>query len=209
MFGCVVAGRLVQTNMQQIDETHATFELPSVSTINHICVFLLGTVPFPDGYGATVHLHWPGKGFQLLGALSNDKPSAIFRVRGTFSSTTTLNRSAFQDPNNGMSDGVASTGETAILGIAVEPLSVIQAQLASIPSAAVAPRSSASALSDPTVLAEKIVKHLFNFISSFAVPPGGVMTPETYIQMSAITRWYESFVAKIQAGGVGFLERQE
>ena len=24
-------------------------------------------VPFPDGYGATVHFHWPGKGFQLLG----------------------------------------------------------------------------------------------------------------------------------------------
>lgn len=86
MFGCVVAGRLLQTNLQHIDETHAIFEVPSASTINHICVFLLGTsapiilfvrcyrlteallVPFPDGYGATVHFHWPGKGFQLLGA---------------------------------------------------------------------------------------------------------------------------------------------
>lgn len=30
---------------------------------NHrVCV-----VPFPEGYGATVHFHWPGKGFQLLG----------------------------------------------------------------------------------------------------------------------------------------------
>lgn len=43
MFGCVVAGRLLQTNLQHIDETHAIFELPSASTINHICVFLLGT----------------------------------------------------------------------------------------------------------------------------------------------------------------------
>ena len=24
-------------------------------------------MPFPDGYGATVHFFWPGKGFQLLG----------------------------------------------------------------------------------------------------------------------------------------------
>jgi hypothetical protein len=24
-------------------------------------------VPFPDGYGATVHFFWPDKGFQLLG----------------------------------------------------------------------------------------------------------------------------------------------
>lgn len=28
-------------------------------------------VPFPDGYGATVHLFWPGKGFQLLGACAD------------------------------------------------------------------------------------------------------------------------------------------
>jgi hypothetical protein len=26
-------------------------------------------VPFPEGYGATVHFFWPGKGFQLLGML--------------------------------------------------------------------------------------------------------------------------------------------
>ena len=67
MFGCCVAGRLMQTNLQQVDETHALFELPNASAINHVCVFLLGTVPFPDGYGAAVHFHWPGKGFQLLG----------------------------------------------------------------------------------------------------------------------------------------------
>ncbi len=85
MFGCCVAGRLLQTNLQQIDETKAAFELPAAETINHVCVFLLGSgeqpsflcivhqyqpwvlVPFPDGYGATVHFFWPGKGFRLLG----------------------------------------------------------------------------------------------------------------------------------------------
>lgn len=43
MFGCCVAGRLLQTNLQQIDDTHAAFELPAAGSINHICVFLLGT----------------------------------------------------------------------------------------------------------------------------------------------------------------------
>jgi len=43
MFGCVVAGRLLQTDLQQVDETHALFELPNASSINHLCVFLLGT----------------------------------------------------------------------------------------------------------------------------------------------------------------------
>jgi hypothetical protein len=86
MFGCCVAGRLLQTNLQQVDDTHALFELPAASTINHVCIFLLGTsksslhlidvcsayglqVPFPVGYGATVHFYWPGRGSQLLGML--------------------------------------------------------------------------------------------------------------------------------------------
>ena len=43
MFGCCVAGRLLQTNLQQVDESHAMFELQNAETINHLCVFLLGT----------------------------------------------------------------------------------------------------------------------------------------------------------------------
>jgi hypothetical protein len=43
MFGCVVAGRLLQTGLTQVDETHAYFELPAAEAINHVCVFLLGT----------------------------------------------------------------------------------------------------------------------------------------------------------------------
>jgi len=89
MFGCLVAGRLLQTNLVQIDETQGMFSIPSPATIDHICVFLLGTVPFPEGYGATVHFHLPGKGFQLLGMISNAKPSAIFRVRNAFATKNT------------------------------------------------------------------------------------------------------------------------
>lgn len=43
MFGCCVAGRLLQTNLQQVDETHALFEIPAAEKVNHVCVFLLGT----------------------------------------------------------------------------------------------------------------------------------------------------------------------
>ena len=43
MFGCCVAGRLLQTNIQQVDETHAFFEIPAAEKVNHVCVFLLGT----------------------------------------------------------------------------------------------------------------------------------------------------------------------
>jgi len=66
---------------------------------------MLGTVPFPEGYGATVHLHWPGQDeFQLLGMLSNEKPSAIFKVK---------------PPS-------AIIAEPAILGLSIQPLHSIQ-----------------------------------------------------------------------------------
>ncbi|RKP13689.1 hypothetical protein BJ684DRAFT_5000, partial [Piptocephalis cylindrospora] len=61
MFGCLAAGRLVQTEMQQVEETKWVVPLPDARSINHLVVFLLGTVPFPPGYAATVHLEWPGQ----------------------------------------------------------------------------------------------------------------------------------------------------
>jgi hypothetical protein len=29
------------------------------------------------------------------------------------------------------------------------------------------------------------------------------------IPMAVVARWYESFLAKVRAGGIGFLEREE
>ncbi|VDC04357.1 unnamed protein product [Peniophora sp. CBMAI 1063] len=182
MFGCLVAGRLPQTNLQQIDETHAIFELHDASTINHICVFLLGDVPFPDGYGATVHFHWPGKGFQLLGMLTNEKPSAMFRLRGTFTS---------QSSNVALNENAQMAGDlVATLGIAIEPLHVIQAEMSSLPSAV----ARASATTDPTVLAEKIVKNLFNYVSGFVGGNGQSITPESAVPMGLLAKWgYEVY----------------
>ncbi|KAG1888257.1 DUF775-domain-containing protein [Suillus subluteus] len=222
MFGCCVAGRLLQTNLQQVDETHALFEIPAAEKVNHVCVFLLGTVPFPDGFGATVHFFWPGKGSQVLGMLSNDKPSAIFRLRSVFSSTSAppsgiSTPSAFTSATSSSAPGQV----TAILGLALEPLEAIAAQLASLPQAqpqnamnitpTPTPTSSLTSIAkpaDPSVLAEKIARHLFNYIAGF-VPAGTNVGPESTVSMGVIARWYESFIGKVRAGGVGFLERNE
>ncbi|KAJ2909435.1 hypothetical protein GGI21_001888, partial [Coemansia aciculifera] len=106
MFGCIVAGRLVQTNLQQVDVNKYVFELPDAHNINHIVVFLLGTIPFDAGYAATVHLLWPNKSWQILGALSNDKPSAIFRLKSTLSPEEAANIPSIN----------------AELGISIEPI---------------------------------------------------------------------------------------
>jgi hypothetical protein len=139
--------------------------------------------------------------------LSNEKPSAIFRLRGTFSSSSA---SAAQDRFSAYSteQGGAAQDVTAILGISIEPLTQIQYQIASLHatgSGAVA-SSKPDLASQPGLLAERIVKHLINYVSSFL---GGGVGPEVMLPMSIIVKWYESFLSKVKAGGIGFLERDE
>ena len=100
----------------------------------------------------------------------------------------------------------AGIGVTAVLGISIEPLQLVLEQVSVLPTAV---SKTAPALSDATVFAEKIVKHLFNYVSGFVSGSGTSLTPESMVPMSLIARWYESFLAKARAGGVGFLDRQE
>ena len=239
MFGCCVAGRLLQTNLQQIDETKAAFELPAAESINHICVFLLGTgrrdsrwvyftgidlsfkcrfptdtVPLSTFSGrveasscsacASLIVHLPR--FPSLahdsGRLSNEKPSAIFRLRGNFVSQSSSSQAAFSNPMQ----PTTSANVAAVLGISIEPLPQILEQVSTLPSTTSKP---AQTLSDATVLAEKIVKHLFNYVSGFVSGSGASLSPDSMVPMSLVARWYESFLSKARAGGVGFLDRQE
>uniref|UniRef100_H2M4Q2 Protein Hikeshi n=1 Tax=Oryzias latipes TaxID=8090 RepID=H2M4Q2_ORYLA len=87
MFGCLVAGRLVQTDALQVAADKFVFNLPDYENVNHVVVFMLGTVPFPAGMGGAVYFSFPdplsgGPVWQLLGFITNDKPSAIFKISG-------------------------------------------------------------------------------------------------------------------------------
>lgn len=104
---------------------------------------------------------------------------------------------------------------TAILGFSIEPLAQIQAQMSTLrsPNTSMAGGSGAALATpppDPTLLAEKIVKNLFNYVSGF-VPGGGTgqVTPDSVVPMGVIAKWYEKFLAKAKAGGIGFLDREE
>jgi len=151
--------------------------------------------------------------------LSNDKPSAIFRLRSAFSSTS--------GPPSGIATPSAFTtvpissdpGQvTAVLGLALEPLEAIAAQLAALPQSQAqnamsitptsTPMTSLAKAADPTALAEKIARHLFHYVSGF-VPAGTGVGPDSVVSMGVVARWYDSFVGKVRAGGVGFLDREE
>ena len=143
--------------------------------------------------------------------LSNEKPSAIFRLRGTFAPSNPNNTitAAFSTTPNGQTifQQQQSQDVTAVLGLSIEPLSQIAMQVQSLPSSLVKPGIDLTR--DPTVLAERIVKHLFNYISGFTGGGGGMMSPQALIPMDVIAKWYENFLNKVKAGGVGFLERDD
>lgn len=120
------------------------------------------------------------------------KPSAIFSVRNSFTAHNPLHPfSSTSDP------------EAATLGIAIEPLADVLAQVANLRSSIPDPvQKSESALH----LAEAIGKHFFNYLSSFA---GGPLASDARIPLAIITKWYESFLNKLRTTGTAFLDRSE
>jgi len=62
---------------------------------------------------------------------------------------------------------------------------------------------------DAALLAERIIKHLLNYLSSFIGGGMGMLTSDSSIPMGVIAQWYERFTTKLRTGGVGFLERDD
>jgi hypothetical protein len=152
----------------------------------------------------TIHNLTFGLNCNLIGRLSNEKPSAIFRLRGTYNPTTSTStaHAAFSGPPLAQ----AATDVTAILGIAIEPLDQI-GQALSTQSSAVTAAPAASM--DPGTLAEKIVKHMFNYVSGFGGDGGANVSQDTMVPMGVIVKWYENFINKLRSRGAGFLQNEE
>ncbi|KAM9777783.1 protein Hikeshi [Neosynchiropus ocellatus] len=191
MFGCLVAGRLVRTDPVQVSSDKFVFDLPDYESVRHVVVFMLGTVPFPAGTGGAVYFSFPdpaGGGrpvWQLLGFITNDKPSAIFKISGLRAS----------DGGQGPFGFVASSSaapSVAQVGVSVEPLEQLAQQI---------PASSAavSTVDSFLLFTQKMLDSLFNFASSFAVTQAQ-MTPnpsETFVPSSCVLRWYENFQRRL------------
>ncbi|KAG5519248.1 hypothetical protein PMAC_002336 [Pneumocystis sp. 'macacae'] len=215
MFGVICAGRPIQTNIQQIENNKFIFVLENALTINHIVIFLLPDKSFHDNFGATVHFQYSGKSFQLLGGLSNKKPSAIFRLKN-ISITNNLNSEADE-----MLDSAESLSISAILGISIEPLLSIEQQLSSLSTIQEnqkkLEKSKEVSLLIPSVQVtlQKIMTNLYNFIVGFAtsqLPQGSMLLTNiqidnTYIPLKVFQDWYSKFSSKLSVDP-NFLEKE-
>ncbi|KAM3842175.1 protein Hikeshi [Diretmus argenteus] len=187
MFGCLVAGRLVQTDAVQVASDKFVFNLPDYENVNHVVVFMLGTVPFPAGVGGAVYFSFPdpagGQVWQLLGFITNDKPSAIFKISGL---------KAGEGGAHPFGMMAAPQVSAAQVGVSMEPLDQL-AQQTPVSGAAV------STVDSFMLFTRKMLDNLYNFASSFALTQAQ-MTPnpsETYIPSSCLLRWYENFQRRL------------
>ena len=66
-----------------MSENQWVFNIEQADDARHIVVFLTGAVAFPTDTAASVYLSLPspnGPNWSLLGFISNQKPSAIFKI---------------------------------------------------------------------------------------------------------------------------------
>ncbi len=216
MFGAILPSRPVQTNLQTLSATQFAFSLPVFPPFHHIVVFLLPGNFLPQDAAAAVYLRLPDNpDFNLLGAISNDKQSAIFKINHPGS----LQPGGVSSTNQGddvMVDEIVPPGSTGIgqmasgdftLGISVEPAASVTAQLESLRTTSVTEATSMVVAKRPPstrMLAQKIIKNAFNFLASFAGDQDG----NEVVPLKSFRDWWVKFEKRIDLDP-GFLERDE
>jgi len=163
-------------------------------------VFLLPGAQLPPGQAAAIYVQVPpAPDFALVGALANDKPSAILRVRdGGGGGAADL---------DDMVDELPPRGDV-VVGLSLEPAALVAQQLEAAKGGAGAPASNAlvrvaAAAAAPRatvkVLAQRIIGNAFNYLASFEGPDGKV-------PMKTFQEWWKKFEKKVDMDPA-FLER--
>ncbi|EAT83875.1 hypothetical protein HBH56_156780 [Parastagonospora nodorum] len=203
--GVIISGRPVLTDARAVSETQFAFQIPSQPSFSHIVVFLLPGITLPDGTAAAVYAQLPGAAqVKLLGAIANEKPSAIFKVIDKAGGPA---GGGLGDEDVMVDESMNGNGVLA-LGISIEPAQQVAAALEQqkAQNAAVAPKTGneivlrGQATVTTKVLAQRIIKNCYDFLTSWG---SGDTVP-----LKAFQAWWTKFENKIERDP-GFLERSD
>lgn len=132
-----------------------------------------------------VYFSWPDEeakpNWQLLGILSNNKPSAIFKLSNLKQHCDTSSQ-----PLNAFSQFPSIT-INAQIGISIEPLINAESQITSL-------NNTNHNLSTFVEFTQKMVQNLYNYVSSYAVDCG---SQQTMVPLLSVQKWYENFERKL------------
>jgi len=183
MFGVFIPARAVIPEMATVSPNQFAISIPVVPQFHNIGVFMHPNNLLPPDTAAGVYMQLPGdQGFKFLGAIGNEKPSALFKVNLPGS----------------------LTGGEVNLGISVEPAQNIQAQMAQLQQSPSGSNAVAKRPPDTRILAQRIIKNAFNFLASFA---GNTANGIEVVPLKAFQDWWTKFERKV-ANDPGFLERE-
>ncbi|XP_068082442.1 protein OPI10 homolog isoform X2 [Anabrus simplex] len=172
----------VQTDFVLTTPTQFVKTIPDADSISHIVVFLTGVQPFPDGMAGLVYFCCPDGNVKLLGHLSNEKPSVVFKVS---------NFKRHEQMSNEFTFGQQQVPNVAQIGISMEPILNVQQQSALVVNETV---------ESMNLFGQKMLENFLNFISSYTVTQAQ-MTPnatETYVPLSTLQTWYTNFQRRLQ-----------
>ncbi|XP_034252648.1 protein OPI10 homolog [Thrips palmi] len=192
MFGLIVSGRIVQTDFQPLTPTNLVATIPDADNINHVVVFLTGATPFPPDMGGVVFFGWPDDttgtcNWQLLGYISNEKPSAIFKV-SNFKKGSLLGAGC-QNPF------ALHMSKNAQIGISVEPLTSVQQQISQIVTSA-----DGSTATNFREFCTKMLENFMNYASSFSQSQSEMIPnpSQQYVPLSTLQTWYDNFNRRLE-----------
>jgi hypothetical protein len=190
MFGVFIPSRPVIPEMSTVSPNQFAISIPTAPQFHNIGVFLHPNQFLPADMAAGVYMQLPGEqGFKFLGAIANEKPSALFKVNL---------------PGNLLQTG----GQEISLGISVEPVQNIQVQLAQLQQQS-SNSGGIGAKTGPApntrLLAQRIIKNAFNFLAGFA---GNTANGVEVVPLKSFQDWWTKFERRVQ-NDPGFLERDE
>ncbi|KAL1996840.1 hypothetical protein VTN49DRAFT_7705 [Thermomyces lanuginosus] len=232
MFSVVIPGRPCLTDIAVLDAqpngqaTKFTFTIPAQPAFNHLVVFLLPGTVLPPDTAAAIYLQSPnakpgpnGPEFKFLGAIGNEKPSAIFKVGSGLP-----RRTEAQEEDEMLDEDTTRPLEAPnsqyVLGISIEPAQNVAQQMAALEaSRAQSQAAQASSSTDlirmtpqakqitTKTLAQRIIGNAFNFLASFAESNPNKQGEEV-VPLKSFRDWWTKFERRIEMDP-SFLERDE
>nr|CAD2189948.1 unnamed protein product [Meloidogyne enterolobii] len=203
VFGLIIAGRMVQTDFTALKEMEYMIEIQDAESINHLVIFLTGLSPLPANYGGSIYLSWtPTDGgerqWNYLGFISNEKPSALFKI-GQLTKITQNQQNpqnfSFNASNINTNIFNNSAVHSALIGVKVEPMIEILRRNENEET------STNEQLSSLALFPEKMLRNFVNFMHSFAVsfPKPNTTQYEEFVPAKSVTEWYTNFKRRLEA----------
>ncbi|EYE90095.1 OPI10 family protein [Aspergillus ruber CBS 135680] len=237
MFSVIIPGRPCLTDIVAVDgqpngqPTKFAFTFPLTPSFTDVVVFFLPGTVLPQDTAAAIYIQLPeqtpslnGPAFRFIGALANEKPSAVFKVRPG-ETQSTPQRSEAEDQDEMLDEdasnlsGGASSGGMVTLGISIEPVQTVAPQLAQLETEKPATAGASTDLVrhspeqrqrkevSTKVLAQRIIGNAFNFLASFAAPDANHRGEEV-VTLKSFRDWWTKFERRVEMDP-SFLEKED